>query len=239
MSVYEYNMNQMELGQILMTFKQVVDNSHICMQACKKSSLNSYFGDAARFEEDAPVKTFETLFKSGLLSQFWRDDFSKSNVTNPIEYCANQCVNYDSFRATFKTLIDQWFDKNNVDVIILPTRVQLPYIVNQPQPNSLPTFTSAACISGYPALNVPVGYSSPDANAPDGLPIGIVMFSKPERITNLFKIAKSFENNYGVVKMPSSTPVIWDSSSSANYLKMQYLYLIGCIYLVYFNINLF
>jgi Asp-tRNA(Asn)/Glu-tRNA(Gln) amidotransferase A subunit family amidase len=190
MGVYEYTLDQLQMGQLLMTFKQVVDNSHICMSACKKYSLDNYFGDTSRFEEDAPVKTFEKLFSSGLLSQFWKDDFSKSNVTNPYEHCTNKCINYDSFRVTFRNLIDQWFDKDNVDVILLPTRVQLPYVVNQPQPNSLPTFTSAACIAGYPALNMPLGYSSQDATAPDGLPIGIVMFSKPERIINLFKIAK-------------------------------------------------
>jgi hypothetical protein len=46
---------------------------------------------------------------------------------------------------------------------------------------------------GYAALSVPVGASVPDKNAPQGLPMGATLISKPERLFNVFRIAKIWE----------------------------------------------
>eukprot|EP00997_Jenningsia_sp_PLL12_P005976 NODE_2518_length_912_cov_94.896871_g2068_i0.p1 GENE.NODE_2518_length_912_cov_94.896871_g2068_i0~~NODE_2518_length_912_cov_94.896871_g2068_i0.p1 ORF type:complete len:228 (-),score=58.29 NODE_2518_length_912_cov_94.896871_g2068_i0:108-791(-) len=62
--------------------------------------------------------------------------------------------------------------------------------------------------SKYATITVPMGFSSPNADAPDGVPIGIIMMSKPNKLGDLFKAAYSYQENHDVSKLPRTTPHI-------------------------------
>lgn len=69
----EFNLSQDDVDDIKLIFEALVDDR--CQSNCVNHSLNSYFGEKARFDVDAPYKTFEEFSQSPLLNRFWATYF--------------------------------------------------------------------------------------------------------------------------------------------------------------------
>src|SRR3982074_715714 len=63
-----------------------------------------------------------------------------------------------------------------------------------------------AALSGFPAIEVPAGFSTPTPNAPIGVPVGIEFLGRPWAEPELLKLAFGFEQATHLRKPPVSTP---------------------------------
>lgn len=208
----DINVDSNQFNQIFIKFFTILQDVFNCLSSCKKLAIDKYFGDSDRFQSDAKFKSFNDLYASPLLSQKWQHDFSYANVSDPAANCSSTCVNYDSFLAYFKPIFKSWFDASNIDVLFMPSRTMLPYdrnlVLQDTEFDSLDIFCS---LSGYSCLNVPVGYTNPSSDDPDGLPVGMILVSKPENLMKAFQLAKLYESSYGTVKLPYTVPLLGNS----------------------------
>ncbi len=70
-----------------------------------------------------------------------------------------------------------------------------------------------AALTGFPALNVPIGFSEPDANAPLGVPIGMDLMARPFDEPLLIGLGYAFEQRTHHRKPPLEA--FWDHLPSA------------------------
>ena len=63
--------------------------------------------------------------------------------------------------------------------------------------------------NGNGFLALPSGYTDEsDPKTPDGLPFAMALIFRPNRIENTFKVAKLYEKQQIVVKLPRSVPLL-------------------------------
>jgi amidase len=94
--------------------------------------------------------------------------------------------------------------KDNLAALVYPHQKRLPVMIgdlNQAERNGI-----LASITGFPAITVPAGFSTPTATAPIGVPVGIEFLGQPFSEPQLLKIAYSFEQAMPARKPPQSTP---------------------------------
>jgi amidase len=65
-----------------------------------------------------------------------------------------------------------------------------------------------AATTGFPAITIPGGFSSPTADAPIGVPIGIEFLGRPWTERKLIKMAYTLENVIRLRRPPISTPLL-------------------------------
>ena len=185
-----------------------------CIIGCTKQSYNEYFGYTERFQSDARTHTFNDLLNSPLLSTYWHDELNLSSSSNdPNATCIQSCASYDALKLQFINLVNGWFAKYNADVIVVPTSGVLPYNTGS-KFSELTSFTIMASLSNNLAFSMPIGYSKPTPQAPDGYPIGMMLVARSDRIVQTFKVAKVMEAAFDQSKLPSSTPLLNQHSPS-------------------------
>lgn len=94
--------------------------------------------------------------------------------------------------------------KNHVVALVYPHQKRLPVLIgelNQVERNGI-----LAAITGFPAITVPAGFSTPTASAPIGVPVGIEFLGSPFSEPQLLKLAYGFEQATHARKPPRSTP---------------------------------
>lgn len=210
--VFEQELSANEMKQMneileLLTISRISG----CQDGCFKTHMDEYLRDTLRFQDDAPYNSFDEILQSSLLSDTWKHYFTRANVNDPANTCKKACTGYDLFKEQFTTFIKNRFAYNNLDAILLPTSGVLPYLTNGDSTGSVgniigPNFIAPA--TGYSTLSIPVSFTPPATDAPDGLPIGMMLLSKKNNLINTFKIAKFYEIAYVKPKLPSSTPLI-------------------------------
>ena len=195
------------LAPLLLTAKE---QTYPCITQCYKFSMNNYFGDAVRFQSDSPYHSYDTLYNSPLYSTFWTTflgSFGVPNVTNPSQ-CSAACTNYDSNKISLVNLVNSWF--GDFDAIVMPTFSNIPNLIDN-DPDYTITMAVLAMINGNPFLSIPAGFTKSSAENPDGLPFGIGLMGRKDRMDKMFKIAKLFESKNSFVKLPYSTPLLKSS----------------------------
>jgi Asp-tRNA(Asn)/Glu-tRNA(Gln) amidotransferase A subunit family amidase len=94
--------------------------------------------------------------------------------------------------------------KKQVDALMFPHQKRLPVLIgemNQVDRNGI-----LSALTGFPAIGVPAGFSSPTKDAPIGVPVGIDLIGLPWSEPQLLKIAYGFEQATHARKPPQSTP---------------------------------
>lgn len=71
-----------------------------------------------------------------------------------------------------------------------------------------------AALGGFPAIEVPAGFSAPTADAPLGVPVGMELLGRPWGEGELISLAFGFEQATHLRKAPSSTPPLSPSEVS-------------------------
>jgi amidase len=74
-----------------------------------------------------------------------------------------------------------------------------------------------AALAGFPAIEVPAGFSTPAADAPIGVPVGMEFLGSPWAEPELIRLAFGFEQATHLRKPPISTPALAASQSAKSY----------------------
>ena len=82
--------------------------------------------------------------------------------------------------------------KHNLHALVYPHQQIL--VVKTGAPSQAKRNGIVASTMGWPAITVPAGFSAPDENAPQGVPVGIEFMAMPYREPLLFEIASSYES---------------------------------------------
>lgn len=204
-NIHKYTFSQEEFDEVFRISGPLFQLRQICSGSCYKNSLNRYFSDSIRFETDSPYRSFEEFASSDLLYSDWKYRLMASNNSESCD--PNSCNTYDRLKSQFNQIVQSWFNKDDVDALIMPTYGIKPIFLNE-QITSIITNLNVATLSGIPALNVPAAYTEPTKEEPDGLPVGVLLLTKPDRLKNTFKLAKILENSRKLSKLPYSTPLI-------------------------------
>jgi amidase len=61
-------------------------------------------------------------------------------------------------------------------------------------------------VTGFPAITVPAGFSTPTETAPIGVPVGMDILGRPFSEAKLLSIAYAFEQATQFRRPPQSTP---------------------------------
>jgi Asp-tRNA(Asn)/Glu-tRNA(Gln) amidotransferase A subunit family amidase len=65
-----------------------------------------------------------------------------------------------------------------------------------------------AALAGFPAIEVPAGFSTPTTDAPIGVPVGMEILGRAWAEPELIKLAFGFEQATHLRKPPVSTPAL-------------------------------
>lgn len=100
-------------------------------------------------------------------------------------------------RALIKKDFDEAFKK--VDAIVTPTTPNVAFKIGEHSNNPLELylediFSSAASLSGVPAISIPCGFAKPK-NGDNELPVGMQIIGRPFDEKNILNIAEKFERN--------------------------------------------
>jgi amidase len=92
-----------------------------------------------------------------------------------------------------------------LDALVYPHQKRLVVPIGETQ---IERNGALASVAGFPAITIPAGFSSPTADAPIGVPIGIEFLGRPWSEPFLFTIAYGLEQASLIRKPPASTPPV-------------------------------
>jgi len=147
--------------------------------------MNRYL---ASLGDRAPQKNLEAIVRS---RQFHptvqrRLETSQESVENGPDSPA--CKAEHEYRAAFRTAVDAAMQKEQLDAFVYPTWSNPPRLIgdlNTPHGDNSQVF---APTSGYPAINVPMGYTRGNT-----LPIGVTFFGRAWDEPTLIRLAYGYE----------------------------------------------
>lgn len=165
-----------------------------------KIDLNNYL----KAQPNPPVHSLAELIASGKyhkpsLEKFLASAESYQNGLNEADY-KDRRVKIDDLRVRLANVMA----KNNVVALVYPHQKRLPVLIgdmNQAERNGI-----LGSLTGFPAITLPAGFSTPTASAPIGVPVGIEFLGQPFSEPQLLKIAYSFEQATHARKPPQSAP---------------------------------
>ncbi len=166
-----------------------------------KTAFNNYLTGLG---PKAPVKNLAEFLAVGTyhkptLEKFLTDAQHFENPLNEPDYKDRLLRNAKLQQTVMSLMAD-----NRLDAIVYPLQKRLVVPVgeyNQADRNGI-----LAALTGFPAIDVPAGFSSPTKNAPLGVPIGLDFFGRPWSEDTLFKLAYSFEQATKLRRLPASVP---------------------------------
>lgn len=214
--VIELDINDFE--DFILTFDNLLYSRYEnCRMPCYKMSLDRYFNDLERFQSDSPYSSFDDFKKSDLLSDSFKNYLNEADASNAF-MCNESCKKYTEQRIEFEKMVKSWYrisDSEQFDAILYPTMISLPEKLTHFDIGVLLSPLTISSVSGCYTLNIPIGFSKPDKDAPDGLPIGALLMSSDEKFMNMIHIAKMYDNAYlKQKKLPRNTPIIKSSNSN-------------------------
>jgi Asp-tRNA(Asn)/Glu-tRNA(Gln) amidotransferase A subunit family amidase len=166
-----------------------------------KTLFNNYL---AGLGPQAPVKNLAEFLAVGTyhkpsLEKFLTDAQHFENPLNEPDY-KERLLRNAKLQQTVMTLMAD----NRLDALVYPLQKRLVVPIgelNQADRNGI-----LAALTGFPAINVPAGFSMPTTNAPLGVPVGLDFFGRPWSEDTLFSLAYSFEQATKYRRPPVSAP---------------------------------
>ena len=167
-----------------------------------KTMLNAYLAAIP----NAPARSLAEIIASGKfhkpsLEKFLSSAESFANGLEEPDYKERLLRN----QRTRQVLISV-FAGHKLDALVYPLQKRLVApltALNQADRNGI-----LASVTGFPAITVPAGFSSPTGTAPLGVPVGMDILGKPWSEGRLIELAYSFEQQVQVRKQPSSAPAL-------------------------------
>lgn len=167
-----------------------------------KAAINDYFARSP----GCPVESLGDLLAAYSTLGIDTSDFLRNaNAVEPHKHDAE----YNLRLARIAELREHLFASmahHRVDLLVYPLQRCLVAPISagtQPHRNGI-----VASLTGFPAIDVPVGFSSSTAAAPLGVPIGMDMLGTPWSEQRLLNAAFALENLLRLRQAPASTPPI-------------------------------
>jgi amidase len=168
-----------------------------------KAALNSYLQQQG---SHVPVHSLAEIIASGqynkpTLEKFFATTQSYEDGPNSADY-KDRRMKMEEIKIEVANLMA----KNNLDALVYPHQKCLVLPIGatfQKDRNGV-----IAALSGFPAIEVPAGYSTPTASAPIGVPVGMEFLGRAWAEPELIKLAFGFEQATHLRKPPVSTPAL-------------------------------
>ena len=169
-----------------------------------KTVFNSYL---AGLGPNAPVKNLAEFLAVGTyhkpsLEKFLTATQSLENPLNEPEY-KDRLLRI----AKLQQMVMSLMADHRLDALVYPLQKRLVVPVgelNQADRNGI-----LAALTGFPAIDVPAGFSTPTTSAPLGIPVGLDFFGRPWSEGTLFSLAYSFEHATKFRRPPVSVPPLF------------------------------
>jgi amidase len=168
-----------------------------------KAALNRYLQQQG---SRVPVHSLAEIIASGhyhkpTLEKFFAAAESYEDGPNSADY-KDRRMRMDEVRIEVADLMA----KNQLDALVYPHQKCLVLPIGatfQKDRNGI-----IAALAGFPAIEVPAGFSAPTPDAPIGVPVGIEFLGRAWAEPELIKLAFGFEQATHLRKPPVSTPVL-------------------------------
>jgi len=163
-----------------------------------KPLINGYLESLG---DTAPVKNVAELLAAGVhptIEQGLKDAQALENPMEMAEY-KNRLVK----RLENRDLVMKIMADHQLDALVYPHQKELVVKIGDSQTGRNGMLAAG---TGFPALTVPAGFSTPTVTAPLGVPVGIEFLGKPWSEQILIEIGYSYEQATKHRKMPQSTP---------------------------------
>jgi Asp-tRNA(Asn)/Glu-tRNA(Gln) amidotransferase A subunit family amidase len=166
-----------------------------------KAALNGYLQQQG---SHVPVHSLAEIIASGqyhkpTLEKFFTTAESYEDGPNSADY-KDRRMKMDEVRIEVANLMA----KNHLDALVYPHQKCLVLPIGatfQKDRNGI-----IAALAGFPAIEVPAGFSSPTPDAPLGVPVGMELLGPAWAEPELIKLAFGFEQSTHLRKPPVSTP---------------------------------
>lgn len=113
--------------------------------------------------------------------------------------------------AAFKAHVTSVFETEKLDALVYPLQKRLVVPIgelNQADRNGI-----VAGLTGFPAIDIPAGFSAASETAPEGVPIGMDLLGRPWSEPKLLGLAYAFEQATKLRRPPTSTPPLADATA--------------------------
>ena len=164
-----------------------------------KAAFNAYLTDLG---SGAPVRSLEEFIERGGFDDSIRrgletDQQVMDGLSDP-EYHRRLRRREQLRQAVMTAMAD-----HNLDAILYPHQRRLVAAIGEPQLERNGVLSNG---TGFPAITLPGGFSSPTASAPVGVPIGIELLGAAWSEPRLIELAFAFEQATTIRKPPVATP---------------------------------
>jgi len=176
-----------------------------------KAALNRYLQQQGAH---VPVHSLKEIIASGqyhkpTLEKFFAAAESYDDGPNSADY-KDRRMRMDEIKIEVANLMA----KNNLDALVYPHQKCLVLPIGatfQKDRNGI-----IAALAGFPAIEVPAGFSTPTADAPIGVPVGMEFLGRAWAEPELIKLAFGFEQATHLRKPPVSTPALPAAKSATS-----------------------
>ena len=169
-----------------------------------RHDVNNYL---ASLGPDAPYKSLEEVFASGLYSPYIHSRMERAlSVKVPPEQLDPPCYDlyHDPRNIAFRETILTEMDRHNLQAIVFPTWSNFPRKIGDMESPAGDNSQLLSPHTGFPAITVPIGYS--DGNLPAGMTFLGRLFGEPD----LIKFAYAYEQATKHRKSPEKFPALSD-----------------------------
>src|ERR1700675_4251538 len=179
-----------------------------------KTALNGYLRQQG---SHVPVHSLAEIIASGkyykpTLEKFFATAESYEDGPNSADY-KDRRMRMDEVKIEVANLMA----KNQLDALVYPHQKCLVLPIGatfQKDRNGI-----IAALAGFPAIEVPAGFSTPTPDAPIGVPVGMELLGRAWAEPELLKLAFGFEQATHLRKPPVSTPVLQAPQSTKLYRR--------------------
>ena len=174
-----------------------------------KAALNGYLQEQGAH---VPVHSLTEIIASG---QYYKPTLEKFFATTQSYKDGLNSTDYKDRRIKMEQIqieVANLMAKNQLDALVYPHQKCLVLPIGatfQKDRNGV-----IAALAGFPAIEVPGGFSAPTADAPLGVPVGLELLGRAWGEPELIKLAFGFEQATHLRKPPASTPALPASQSS-------------------------
>lgn len=163
------------------------------------SAFNRYL---ASLGPAAPVRTLDEFIARGEFHSSIKTDLETDRrmveSVNSAEYNA-RVLRREAFRQAVMSVMAT----HQLDALLYPHQRRLVALIGDEQLERNGVLSNG---TGFPAITIPAGFSTPTASAPKGIPVGVEFLAQEWGEPTLFKLAYAFQEGARVRQPPSSTP---------------------------------
>jgi Asp-tRNA(Asn)/Glu-tRNA(Gln) amidotransferase A subunit family amidase len=163
-----------------------------------KYDINEYLKTRG---QKAPVHSLDEIIASPLFEKIPASSQSRlkqAATSNPEGPDSESCKAEMAFREAFAAAVTKAMDEMKLDAFVYPTWSDPPHLIGET--NGLDNSQVFSPTSGFPAINVPMGYTRDNQ-----LPAGMTIFGRAWDEARLIKIAYAYEQATKHRKPPAST----------------------------------